>query len=166
MGELLANLEWGDRPDGHRRRWSPDYLSRLQRVGGTCSRTLKDGMGKSAASSRTILGGSRNAGFMPTQLAIWILTVMAAMGAAVTWFPPRCNHPAGLAPSKPVGVVAIHDLSDRRWRFLRKYLVLRQDAQIASPQKIGHFNPMTWGAYFLNGELFIKRYAPRIWVFV
>ena len=27
-----------------------------------------------------------------------------------------------------------------------------------SPQKIGLFNPNTWGAYFLNGDLFVKSY--------
>ena len=28
------------------------------------------------------------------------------------------------------------------------------------PQKLGHFNPRTWGAYLLNGELFLKQYRP------
>lgn len=30
---------------------------------------------------------------------------------------------------------------------------------MSSPQKLGHFNPKTWGAYLLNGELFVKRYT-------
>src|SRR5207253_742484 len=36
--------------------------------------------------------------------------------------------------------------------------MLRQDAKATSPQKIGSFNENTFGAYYLNGELFIKRY--------
>ena len=54
---------------------------------------------------------------------------------------------------------AFTDLSDLRLRFLKKYLILRQDPRNNSPQKLGHFNSKTWGAYFLNGDLFIKRYA-------
>ena len=100
----------------------------------------------------------RNAGLMPTEFAVWILTVMAPGGVAVTGFPPRGTHPEDLAPSNPLVMWAFTDLSDPRWRFLKKYLALRQDPATAAPQKLGHFNPDTWGAYFLNGDLFIKRY--------
>jgi hypothetical protein len=52
---------------------------------------------------------------------------------------------------------AYTDLSDPRWTFTSKYLVLRQDPQIAAPQKIGLFNPDTWAAYLLGDDLFLKR---------
>ena len=100
----------------------------------------------------------RNAGLMPTEFAVWVLTVMAQGGVAVTGFPPRGTHPEDLAPSNPLVMWPFSDLSDPRWRFLKKYMILRQDPDIQSPQKLGHFNPETWGAYFLNGDLFIKRY--------
>ena len=100
----------------------------------------------------------RNAGLLPVEFAVWILTVMAPGGVAVTGFPPRGTHPEDLAPSNPLIMWPFTDLSDPRWRFLHKYLILRQDSAMSSPQKIGHFNPNTWGAYFLNGDLFIKRY--------
>ena len=86
----------------------------------------------------------RNAGLMPTEFAAWILTVMAPAGVAVTGFPPRGTHPEDLAPSNPLVMWAFTDLSDPRWRFLKKYLALRQDPRMAAPQKIGHFNPDTW----------------------
>jgi len=103
----------------------------------------------------------RNVGLLPSEFAVWVLTVMAPGGAAVSGFPPRGTHPEHLVPSNPLVMWRFTDLSDPRWTFLRKYLVLRQDPAIGSPQKIGHFNPSTWGAYFLNGDLFIKRCEGR-----
>jgi hypothetical protein len=82
--------------------------------------------------------------------------VMAPGGTAVTGFPPRGTHPENLAPSNPLIMWPFTDLSDPRWRFLRKYLALQQNPLLTSPQKVGHFNARTWGAYFLNGDLFLK----------
>ena len=53
---------------------------------------------------------------------------------------------------------AFSNLSDHRWRFTRKYLMLHQDPKNADPQKLGSFNKDTWAAYALNDGLFIKRY--------
>jgi hypothetical protein len=53
---------------------------------------------------------------------------------------------------------AFTDLSDPRWTFTKKYLLLKQDPENQEPQKIGHFNPHTWGAYLLGNELFLKQY--------
>jgi hypothetical protein len=101
----------------------------------------------------------RNAGALPSEFAVWVLTVMAPGGAGITGFPPRGTHPQDLEPSNPLVMWPYTDLSDPRWRFTKKYLALMQDAEAATPQKIGSFNENTWGAYLLNGELFVKRYA-------
>ena len=53
---------------------------------------------------------------------------------------------------------AFTDLSDPRWTFTKKYLVLRQDPANPSPQKLGLFSEKTIGAYLLGSELFVKRY--------
>jgi hypothetical protein len=53
---------------------------------------------------------------------------------------------------------AFTDLSDPRWKFTKKYLMLRQDPKNPVPQKLGSFNVNTWGAYLLGSDLFIKRY--------
>lgn len=90
--------------------------------------------------------------------AIWALTIMAPGGLAVTGFPPRATHEDALAPTNPIVMWAFTDLSDPRWGFLEKYLVLRQDPNNPAHTKLGHFNAKTWGAYFLNGDLFVKRY--------
>ena len=100
----------------------------------------------------------RNAGSKPYTLASWILTMMAQGGYGIHGFPPRGTHPEVLAPTNPLVMWAFTDLGDPRWTFTKKYLVLRQDARNAVPQKLGTFNAHTWGAYLLNGELFLKRY--------
>jgi hypothetical protein len=100
----------------------------------------------------------RNVGALPTELSAWALSVMAPGGVGITGFPPRGTHPECLEPSNPLVMWPFSDLSDKRWIFLKKYLALRQDPAANAPQKLGHFNPRTWGAYWLNGDLFLKRY--------
>ncbi len=84
--------------------------------------------------------------------------MMAPGGAGITKFPPRGTHPEILAPTNPLIMWAFTDLADPRWTFTKKYLVLRQDPGNASPQKLGHFNERTVGAYLLGSDLFVKRY--------
>lgn len=93
------------------------------------------------------------------ELAPWALTMMAQGGYGITGFPPRGTHPEQLAPTNPLVMWAFTNLADPRWKFTRKYLILRQDpASTGQPQKLGHFNADTWGAYWLGSELFLKRY--------
>jgi hypothetical protein len=92
------------------------------------------------------------------ELSAWALTVMAPGGVGITGLPPRGTHPEMLAPTNPLVIWAFTDLSDKRWQFTRKYVLLRQDPKSSSPQKIGSFSPDTFGAYYLGNELFVKRY--------
>jgi hypothetical protein len=89
--------------------------------------------------------------------APWTLTVMAPGGIAVAGFPTRAEYPGNLQPTNPIVMWAYTDLSDARWRLLRKYISLRQDTNRPSPQKIGLFSEQTWACYLLNGEMFLKR---------
>jgi hypothetical protein len=93
------------------------------------------------------------------EFAPWTLTMMAQGGHGITGFPPRGTHPEMLLPTNPLIMWAFTDLSDPRWKFTKKYMILRQDPKnTGQPQKLGHFNPNTWGAYLLGSELFVKRY--------
>jgi hypothetical protein len=83
--------------------------------------------------------------------------MMTQGGVGITGFPPRGTHPKDLPPTNPLVMWAYTDLSDSRWTFTKKYMMLRQDPKNASPQKLGHFNPKTWSAYLLATDLFIKR---------
>lgn len=101
-----------------------------------------------------------NTNQLPVELAAWTPTVMAQNGLGISGFPPRGTHPEMLEPTNPLIMWAFTDLSDPRWKFTKKYLTLRQDPNNRSPQKLGHFNLATWGAYHLNNQLFLKQYAP------
>lgn len=89
--------------------------------------------------------------------APWALTMMAQGGVGITGFPPRGKHPDILPPSNPLVMWAFTDLTDPRWTFTKKYLILRQDPTNPEPTKLGHFNQHTWGAYLLGTDLFVKR---------
>ena len=100
----------------------------------------------------------RNAGAKPYTLAPWALTMLAQGGRAIHGFPPRGTHPEILAPTNPLVMWAFTHLDDPRWRLSAKYLQLKQDPANEVPQKLGTYNRHTWGAYWLNFELFLKRY--------
>jgi hypothetical protein len=100
----------------------------------------------------------RNAGSAPCRVAPWALSMMARGGYGIHGFPPRGTHPEMLAPTNPLVMWAFTDLSDPRWTFTSRYMVLRQDPAAPAAQKLGTYNARTWGAYLLNGELFLKRY--------
>jgi hypothetical protein len=93
------------------------------------------------------------------EFAPWALTMMAQGGTAVTGFPPRGRHPINLEATNPLVMWAYTDLSDPRWKFNKKYMMLRQDPRNSEAQKLGLFNPDTWAAYILNNEAFVKRPA-------
>ncbi len=87
----------------------------------------------------------------------WALTMMAQGGTAVTGFPPRGKHPINLEATNPLVMWAYTNLADPRWKFTKKYLMLRQDPKNSEAQKLGTFNRETWGAYILNHEAFVKK---------
>ena len=98
-----------------------------------------------------------NHSLFPLEYSVWAMSMMAQGGVAITGFPPRGKHPIALAATNPLVMWAYSDLSDPRWKFTKKYLMLRQNPNAADPQKLGLFNPNTWVAYVLNGEAFVKQ---------
>jgi len=103
-----------------------------------------------------------NHSYFTLQFAPWALTMMAQGGTAVSGFPPRGHHPANLEATNSLTMWAYTNLSDPRWKFTSKYLMLRQDPNNKEAQKIGMFNPDTWAAYILNNEAFVKRSKPDL----
>jgi hypothetical protein len=110
-----------------------------------------------AGTEVTVAHRITNRSLFPLEYSVWSLTMMAPGGMAISGFPPRGKHPANLEATNPLVMWAYTDLSDKRWVFTKKYLTLRQDPGNAEAQKIGMFNAKTWGAYVLNGEVFVKR---------
>jgi hypothetical protein len=101
----------------------------------------------------------RNAGHSPYELAPWALTMFAQGGTGVHGFPPRGKHPVDLDATNPLVMWVYTNLADKRWGLLNKYLVLHQDPHNPVGQKLGSYNKDTWGAYLLNGDLFVKHAA-------
>ncbi len=93
----------------------------------------------------------------PLRIAPWVVTMMNPGGVGITTLPPRGTHPEVLAPTNPLVLFAFTDMSDARWSWLEKYVVLRQDRRKPDPEKIGLFNPATRGAYLRGRELFVKK---------
>lgn len=108
--------------------------------------------------SVTVLHRITNTSGWSLTFAPWALTMMAQGGTAFTGFPPRGTHDEVLEPTNPLVMWAYTNLADPRWKYTPKYLTLKQDPKNAEPQKLGLFNPQTWGAYLLGNELFVKRY--------
>ena len=108
----------------------------------------------------TVTNRLTNTTLFPIGCAAWGPTVMAPGGLGITGFPPRGTHPEDLEPVNPLVMWSYTDFSDPRWRFTSKYVTLRQDPHAKAAQKLGLFNPHTFGAYLLDGHLFLKQFHP------
>jgi len=93
------------------------------------------------------------------ELAPWALTVMAQGGRAIFPQEPYRPHPEYLLPVRPLALWGYTDMKDPRWIWGSKYIQLKQDPQATTKQKVGMLNTLGWAAYYLNGELFLKRYG-------
>lgn len=91
------------------------------------------------------------------ETAPWCLTVMSPGGTAILPLPPRGAHPEFLLPTSSLTLWPYTNLSDPRWIFGEKFILLQQDPSISTPQKIGLFTPNGWGAYANHGCLFKKQ---------
>jgi hypothetical protein len=172
QGEERFQLRGGDRvwkaPEDPVATWAPDNVAVeiVLKQTGLVARAPIDPVTKlqKAIEIEMLPSGSvrvshriTNRGLFPLEFSAWVLTMMAPGGSAVTGFPPRGKHPVNLEATNPLVMWAYTDLTDSRWRFTKKYLVLRQDPNISDPQKLGLFNRETWAAYLLNGEIFLKQ---------
>jgi len=171
-GEEKFQLRGGDRvwkaPEDPVATWAPDNVPVKVQIttSGLVARApiepltqLQKEIEISMASSRTtvtVFHRITNRSLFNLEFAPWALTMMAQGGVAVTGFPPRGTHPQNLQATNPLVMWAYTNLTDPRWKFTTKYLILRQDPRNAEAQKLGLFNENTWAAYILNDEVFIK----------
>ncbi|MGD2050024.1 MAG: hypothetical protein PVH03_11020 [Chloroflexota bacterium] len=100
----------------------------------------------------------RNFNMWAVKLAPWALTVLASSGVAIVPLPPRGPHPENLRPTSALTLWAYTDMSDPRWTWGRQYLLLHQDPEANTPQKIGLHDSDGWAAYARNGHLFVKTF--------
>jgi hypothetical protein len=96
----------------------------------------------------------------PTELAPWAPTMMRPGGRAILPLPPRTAMDKDHFQSVgPLALWSFTDFADPRWILGTEYIQLRQQRNLTGrflEQMTGVYNPAGWGAYFLNGTLFVK----------
>lgn len=97
-----------------------------------------------------------NQGDAPLTLAPWALTVMTRGGTAI--IPHNLDLPVELLPSHALALWGYTKLEDPRWTWGNRYILLNQDPNHPSPQKIGVQNHYRWAAYAVNDQLFVKKF--------
>lgn len=117
---------------------------------------LEVSMGEGAQA--TVVHRVTNHGIWPVELAPWSLSVMATGGVCVFPLPPRGPHPENLLPASTLTLWKFTNMADPRWTWGEKYIMLRQDENAESPQKVGASVPDGWAAYLNRGTLFVKRF--------
>lgn len=95
------------------------------------------------------------------ELAPWALSVMAPGGTAVIPLPPRGSHQGNLLPTGHLVTWAYTNMADPRWTWGEQYILLRQDPEATTPQKIGWNCVDGWMGYVRNGRFFLKKIAPH-----
>ena len=91
------------------------------------------------------------------ELSPWAITIMRYGGMTILPQEPFRSHDEYLLPARPMTLWHYTDLSDPRWTFGRKFIRLRTDDTLDSPQKVGIANKQGWAGYWRKQTLFIKR---------
>ena len=91
------------------------------------------------------------------ETAPWCLSVMDMGGTAILPLPPRGTHPQDMLPTSVLSIWPFTDMTDPRWVWGFRYLLLKQDPELSDPQKIGLFDSDGWIAYANHNSLFVKQ---------
>ncbi|MCL4378674.1 MAG: hypothetical protein M1409_09940 [Actinobacteria bacterium] len=92
------------------------------------------------------------------ELSPWALSVMNEDGMAIIPQEPFEPWENKITPVRPMVLWGYTLMDDPKWIWGNKYIQLRQEGRFESMQKLGILNTLGWIAYYLNGELFVKRY--------
>lgn len=91
------------------------------------------------------------------ETAPWCLSVMDIGGTAIIPLPPRGPHPESMTPTSILSLWPYTNLADPRWVWGFRYLLLRQDPGMTTPQKLGVYDSDGWLAYTNHNALFVKQ---------
>ena len=67
------------------------------------------------------------------ETAPWCLSVMDVGGTAILPLPPRGTHPKDMLPTSILSIWPFTDMSDPRWFWGFRYLLLKQDTTMSDP---------------------------------
>ena len=99
-----------------------------------------------------------NRGSNAVTCAPWAITQFKTGGVAIL---PQAKHNMGMLPNRSVALWSYSDMSNPNATWGKEYILV--SARMESPFKIGFPNPRGWLAYWLEGNLFVKRaeYCPQ-----
>ncbi|MBN1430412.1 MAG: hypothetical protein JXB07_18730 [Anaerolineae bacterium] len=99
-----------------------------------------------------------NLGLWTVELAPWAITMCSVGGVGIVPLPEGGDHTANLLPRTSLTLWAYTNLADPRWVLGEHCVLLRQDAQLSSPQKTGLYVEQGWIAYANHGHLLVKTF--------
>ncbi|MBC8388198.1 MAG: hypothetical protein ISS14_04110 [Actinobacteria bacterium] len=92
------------------------------------------------------------------EIAPWALSVMAQGGMAIIPQEPYRSAEENLLPVRPLVLWSYTEMKDPRFIWGTKFIQVKQNPNAKTCQKIGVLNTLGWAAYYLDGQLFVKRY--------
>jgi hypothetical protein len=107
----------------------------------------------------TVTHALANGNLWDVELAPWALTIMRGGGTVIVPQEPYGAHADNLLPVRPLVLWAYTDLSDPRFAIGPKYIRLRSDPALTTPQKLGVGDKQGWAAFSHGRTLFVKRFA-------
>ena len=99
-----------------------------------------------------------NQNIWPIDCACWALTIMSPGGRFIMPQEPFIPNTVKLLPARPVVLWNYTNMADPRWHFGRKFVTLKNDANIEIPQKIGFMDKLGWACYEKEGTVFMKNF--------
>lgn len=106
----------------------------------------------------TVLHRLTNKNIGEVEVAPWSLSMLAQVGRAIIPHEPYGGEIEFLLPARSLALWQFTKMNDPRWIWGEKYIQAKQDPLFTSVQKIGVTNKQGWTAYYLNGELLIKKF--------
>lgn len=102
----------------------------------------------------------RNHNLWTVEVAPWAISIMASGGKVIMPLSPRSTHDAqSLLPTDRLILWSYAELDDPRYVWGKKYIIIRQDSDLAHAQKIGLANDRDWIAYVNADQLFLKKFT-------
>ena len=96
-----------------------------------------------------------NRGSRQLTLAPWGLTMMKPGGTAI--LPHSLDRPEQFPPTHTLALWSYSRMADPRWTWGDQFILLRQDPNASTPQKVGAQNEYGWAADAVDGQLFVKK---------
>ena len=90
--------------------------------------------------------------------APWAISALSTDGRAIIPQEPFGEGNDYLLPARSLALWQYTKMNDPRWIWGEKYIQAKQNSLYTSEQKIGVLNKQGWSAYYLKGELLIKKF--------